>query len=196
MTKSLLFKAASVASASALMLVMNVGVASAQDNINCPVQDAIVVNVTQVVKNDADSGQAGNYWAFDTYQRSIKMFDNHNGTYCAEVRYTGAANAVAGQRSPGNTGFLNGHEDAVMRGGYQATITGSLLATPTWKKSGNVGTFNYACDLSGNCPGKVDWVAQYFGPSYGFNFDWWGWTYQASHGTWVNAITGNTGDVI
>ncbi|PIR80172.1 MAG: hypothetical protein COU25_01390 [Candidatus Levybacteria bacterium CG10_big_fil_rev_8_21_14_0_10_35_13] len=157
-----------------------------------------VVNVNQKVINDADSGLGG-YWAFDNYTRHIQLWSSSaEGEYCAEVSYTGQFDAQAGKTSPGEGGLFDGDEDGTMQGGYRATITGDLLAEPTWKTRGNVGSFDYDCNLTGVCgPERVDWVAQYFNGVYDFEFDWWGWIYHAgNHGTWVNSVDGNAGDIL
>lgn len=156
-----------------------------------------VILVTQKVINDVDSGVGGNNWAFDHYTRIIQVWAQVNGDYCAIVTYTGRFDAQAGQASPGNTGILDGDEDGVMLGGYRATVTSSLLASPLWKTHGNVGTFDYQCGLDGNCLGYVSWVGQYFDGGYTFDYDWWGWIYHAGkHGTWVNSSDGNSGDIL
>ena len=157
-----------------------------------------IINVTQKVSNDADSGIAGNYWAFDSYKRDIKVWKtNTPGVFCAIVKYHGEFKAVAGQKSPGNTGILTGKEHGSMEGGYRAVITGSLLENPTWRKKGSVGKFDYKCDINGNCPGRVNWSDQYFTAGYTFEQPWWGWIYRAGrNGTWVNAVSGNLGDIL
>lgn len=156
-----------------------------------------VVNVVQSVVNDVDSGLGG-YWAFDNYTRYIQVWGSTTpGEYCAEVQYAGRFDAQAGQTSPGTGGTLDGDEDGAFEGGFRATITGTLLSTPSWATKGSVGKFNYACNLSGTCPGYVNWTAQYFDPGYGVNYDWWGWIYNAgNNGSWVNSSTGNSGDIL
>lgn len=156
-----------------------------------------VINVTQAVVNDADSGQAGNYWAFDNYKRHIQVWTRPEGSYCALVSYEGAFDAQAGQVSPGNTGILTGNEDGQLHGGRRATIIGTLKTVPSWPTDGSVGLTDYQCDLSGNCPGFVSWPGQYFESGFSYSDDWWGWIYRAEeNGTWINAITGNLGDVL
>ena len=168
-----------------------------------------VVNVTEKVQNDADSGQAGNYWAFDYYTRNIEAWQTATGTpntYCAIVTYNGYFYTVPGQAGPGSatlTGPLintstNQPVNGSMNGGYRATITGTLLSSPTWSKNGNVGTFNYQCDINDNCgPELVSWPDQYFNTGYNFSYAWWGWKYNGgSHGTWINAISGNSGNIL
>lgn len=164
---------------------------------NCNAVGAPVINVSEKIVNDADSGQAGNYWGLDSFNRTIQVWKTGDGSYCAMVRYEGKFAGIAGQRSPGNTGVLTGSESGVVTGGYKATITGTLLDAPTWKMHGDVGTFDYQCDASGNCPGSVNWLAQYFSPGYTFDQPWWGWIYRAGgKNVWVNASSGNHGDII
>lgn len=158
---------------------------------------APVINVTQHVTRDVDSGFNGG-WAIDTYTRRIKVWETSEGTYCAVVRYSGTFDAIAGANSPGqgSDAVLDGDEDGNMSGGYRATIDSQLVPDPEWTDHGTVGRFEYACTAPGACPGAVDWVEQYFGPGYDFTFEFWGWVYKAGrHGTWVNASTGSSGDI-
>lgn len=152
-----------------------------------------IVNVRQVVWNDIDSGIAG-YWAFDKYRRDIKVWKTAvNGTFCATVHYKGKFNAIPGATSPGNTATLLGDEKGKMEGGYRATIVGEF--NPTLKTKGSIGLFDYDCDVSANCPGRVDWIAKYFTET-STSLDWWGWIYRGGkYGTWVNAVIGNEGDI-
>ena len=169
------------------------------DNLGKP-----VVDVKQKVQNDADSGQAGDYWAFDYYNRQITVWSTGASTYCAIVTYSGNFYAIPGQVGPGDTGsgaLINTPTDQPVNGpfsgGRRATITGTLLATPLWPTSGSVGTTNYQCDINANCPGFVSWPDQYFSAGYTYSDDWWGWKYDGgSHGTWINAISGNSGNIL
>ena len=178
------------------------GVASAKSTPasavrGCDTNGAPIINVTQKVDNSIDSGFQG-YWAYDDYNRVIKVYDNGDGTFCAEVTYQGKFDAVAGKTSPGdNAEELTGEEDGTFNGGYQATITGTLLAEPAWKTKGSVGTTDYACDIdTATCPGAVNWLDQYFEAGYGFAYDFWGWTYNHKNCVWVNASTGSSGDIV
>jgi hypothetical protein len=163
-----------------------------------------VIDVNEKVLNEADSGTAGNAWAYDTYSRHIQVWQTGTTTtgattWCAVVTYKGKFTTIAGA-SPGNTAVIAANVKGDFSGGYRATFTGTLLGTPLgtppWRTHGSVGTVNYACDTSFNCPGYVDWVGQYFTYS-NFVETWWGWSYKASghHGTWVNSIAGNSGDI-
>ena len=155
-----------------------------------------VINVVQKIVNDVDSGLGG-YWAFDHTTRHIQVWaTNTTDEYCAVVQYEGKFDAQEGQASPGNTGTLDGDEDGAFQGGYRATINGTLKTSPNWATRGSVGTTDYDCDLTANCPGYVNWVEQYFDGGYSFAYEWWGWIYHAGkHGTWVNSSDGNTGDI-
>lgn len=156
-----------------------------------------IVNVVQKVVNSVDSGEAGNYWAFDHYTRHIQLWATSNDDeYCTVVQYEGQFDAQKDQTSPGAGPLLDGDEDGTFHGGYRATIEGMLLPTPDWKTRGSVGTTDYECNINGNCPGAFNWLDKYFAGGYTFTYEWWGWTYRAgSHGTWVNSVDGNSGDI-
>lgn len=163
----------------------------------CSGVGAPVINVTQHVTGDMDSGFNGG-WAIDTYTRRIKVWETSNGDYCAAVRYAGTFDAIPGASSPGegSTGMLDGDEHGSMVGGFRAIITGDLLDDPTWPTHGSVGHDDYACTAPRVCPGAVDWIEQYFGPDYARELPFWGWIYRAGRdGTWVNASTGSFGDI-
>lgn len=167
-----------------------------------------VINVTQRVQNDADSGEAGNYWAFDYYMRHITVWETATAeagnTYCAIVTYEGNFYTVPGQVGPGNnpTGAVinsstNEPVNGRFSGGRRAIIVGNLLNSPLWTKQGNVGTTNYQCNIQGTCSGLISWPGQYFGSGYSYSDSWWGWKYNAGvHGTWINALSGNSGNIL
>lgn len=169
-----------------------------------------IIDVNEKVINDADSGIAGDYWAFDTVTRQIQVWNVGPDSFCATVMYTSASTfqAVAGQTSPGATGTLTGDEYGSFHGGYVATFTAQMdiIAPATWPAHGKINgglAINYQCDINGNCPGFVDWTSQYFANVANFNEYAWGWIYHgldhadsSSTGTWVNASTGNSGDIL
>jgi len=167
--------------------------ASACDGVGSP-----IINASQKIVRSVDSGQAGNYWAFDDFDRIIQVWaTGEPNEYCASVKYTGSFRGVEGQVSPGATGVLTGKEAGPIQGGYVATINSTLLETPFWDTKGGVGTTDYACDISGMCPSAVNWVTQYFNTDYTFSYEWWGWIYRAGgKSIWVNSSDGNSGDVI
>ncbi len=153
----------------------------------------LVVNVEQKVLNDADSGVAGNVWAFDRYERHIKVWQTAPGEFCAVVRYEGKFTTVAGT-SPGGSDSVGDGIEGEMKGGYRATFSGTFA--PSAPTHGDLGSYDYACDTSYHCPGYVDWTTLYFSSTSGFDMPWWGWVYHADgNGTWINAFSGNSGDI-
>ncbi len=188
----------------------------------------LLINITENVSRDGDSGQAGNYWGLDAFTRTISVWNTGPDTYCAVVNYKGTFAAQAGQKSPGTTvgppptgGLLTGEEVGTMQGGYQASITGALFVSdPTnWPLVGKINRgkpVDYQCVIATagteTCPGFVDWTAKYFDTAnatvtFSFSQPSWGWTYIGkdkkgspdagkSAGTWVNASTGNSGDIL
>jgi hypothetical protein len=157
---------------------------------------ALVVNVSQKVVNDVDSGTKGNFWAYDAYTRKIKVWRIGQTNYCTIVSYDGAFRTVAGA-SPGGSGTVPAGVNGHFEGGYRMDFNGTPLPRPARKTHGSIGTFDYKCDTAGNCPGSVYWVTLYFSNVTGDDFDWWGWLYRAdgNAGTWLNSIDGTKGDI-
>ena len=155
-----------------------------------------VIDVRQHVLHDADSAVGGNFWALDKYNRKIVVYQTSTAnTYCAIVTYDGNFVTFLGN-SPQGTGTVSAGIKGDMSGGRRATIVGVLNPTPSVKTKGNLGTYDYNCDSLGNCPGYVSWVSLYFTSTSSYNDDWWGWKYTTEHnGTWINAISGNVGDI-
>ena len=155
----------------------------------------LVINVVQKVLNDADSAVGGTYWALDNVTRQIQVWQTGSDTFCATVRYEGSFTTFAGP-SPNGTGTVSADVTGTIHGGYTATFEGTLSSHPEFATHGNIGTTDYRCDSSGNCPGYVDWVGAYFPGYTGFAQPWWGWIYRTpQNGTWVNAVSGNSGDI-
>src|SRR5207302_2310494 len=137
----------------------------------------LVIDVEQKVLNDVDSGLKGNNWAFDDYKRSMKVWQIGQGNFCTIVKYDGTFRTVAGV-SPGGGGTVSDGVTGNFEGGYRMDFNGTPLTTPAKKTHGSIGTFDYRCDTSGNCPGSVYWVTLYFSNVTGDDFDWWGWLYK------------------
>lgn len=155
-----------------------------------------VINVTQKIVHTVDSGEGGNNWAFDDLNRQIRVYKQVDNSYCALLDNEGKFDSQAGQQSPGNNGILTGKEDGTFKGGYRATIVGSLKVNLELATKGNIGTVNYNCDLAGNCPGYFNWLDKYFSPGYIFSYDWWGWEYKYKNSKWINSSDGNSGDIL
>ncbi len=161
---------------------------------SCP-QGNLVINVKQRVLNDADSGLGG-YWAFDDFVRSIQVVEIAGGNYCATVKYQGQFTTFA-SNSPGGTGTVGDGVIGTFEGGYVSfPFSATLRSDPIQRTMGSIGTYDYHCDETANCPGYVDWTTLYFDSVNGFDLAWWGWVYHAgNNGSWVNSIDGNTGDI-
>jgi hypothetical protein len=154
-----------------------------------------VLNITFKVTRDADSGTAGNVWAFDNYNKKVQVWQQADGTFCAIVKYEGRFVTVAGPSPQAATtnGTVGAGVTGAFEGGYTALFDGTLK--PGLQTKGNIGTFDYACDTSSNCT-YFDWVSAYFAGNTTFSQPSWAWTYHAgNNGTWVNASTGNLGDI-
>ena len=168
---------------------------------NIPSDSNLLVNITEGVTNDVDSGLHGN-WAIDNYSRTIKVWrlETEGRIYCADVRYNGTFDVQPEVLSPQNGNPLTGNEDGTMTGGRRAKITGSFLSSPLWVTNGDVGSYNYGCTINsvqGECSGNFSWVNKYFGSEFNYEDLNWGWTYTScGHGQWINASTGNSGDIV
>lgn len=168
-----------------------------QINGQCASDGDLLVNVTMQITNDIDSAVGGGFWAIDSFNKTIQIWTTPDAAvYCARVMYLGKFVAVKGT-SPQGSGSLAGGEKGSFEGGYWATITGTLSATPAWQTNGNVGVFNFGCNPStGVCSNAFSWLDQYFSSISDFAYNWWGWTYHGGkNGTWNNVSTGNSGDI-
>jgi hypothetical protein len=156
----------------------------------------LVINVTHKVVNDADSGFNG-AWAFDAYNRQIQVWQTGPSTFCATVNYDGQFVTVPGQTSPavGSTTVLGSAVKGTFNGGYRTTqFTGTLIPNPAYPTRGNLGTFDFACDLAFNCT-PFSWPSTYFSNLSGDDLQWWGWEYKYKNQRWVNAIDGTSGNI-
>ncbi len=170
------------------LLVVPAFAASQGQNLNasqCNANGAPVVNVTFKITNDVDSGVHGD-WATDNYNKKIQVWDQGDGTFCAIVKYEGQF-VTTGPLSPELGVSLSAGVKGAFEGGYQANFDGTF--TPTLKTNGNLGTFNQP-------DGGFDWISTYFTGNTTFDQPYWSWTYHGgNNGTWVNASTGNSGDI-
>ena len=155
----------------------------------------LVINVTHKVTHDIDSGLGG-FWAYDDYNKHIQVWQVGTDTFCAMVRYLGSFVTDDGP-SPGNTDTIAAGIEGTLEGGYRATITGTLNSSPSYRTKGNIGAFDYGCDVdTGSCTGLFSWLDTYFTSVSSFDQPWWGWVYHGGdNGTWVNSSDGNQGDI-
>ena len=153
-----------------------------------------VVNVTMDVVNDADVGLAGNAWALDKYERQILVIQTGPNTYCAATRFSGVSGTLFGI-SPGATGLVTPGITTSFGGGDRFTFKGQLR----WgvPRSGSIGTFDFACDASFVCPGRVDWRSLLFANVTNFQTLWWAFGYATAdaQARWVNRMDYSYGDI-
>jgi hypothetical protein len=158
------------------------------------------VDVTQQITNDPDSGFFGN-WALDTFTRHIQIWQNTDDisggvTYCAKATDSGSF-ITTGPKSPNSDVALTSGILGTMTGGsgIVTVVSGTLGDTGSWGTSGTIASPD--CSVSGECDGLTGkWMANYF-PTGTITYPDWSWTYNAcGHGTWVNAGTGSTGDIL
>lgn len=153
-----------------------------------------LVNVTYTLTDDADSGFAGNAWATDTIHRTLRIWAEPDGSFCAVVGDNGSFVTFAGTSPSGSSTVSAGIEGGI-HGGYLATIQGTLKATPDYATSGNLGTFDLDCGAAFGCPGARPSFTSYVDVS-SYDLPIWGWTYKTPHnGSWVNASAGSSGDI-
>lgn len=154
----------------------------------------LVANITLKVQNSMDSGVGGNYWAFDNYNRLIKIYQTGDSTFTAVVQDVGKFTTVQGT-SPAGTSTVAGGITGALKGGYTMTITGTF--DPQYATFGNIGKFDYQCDPgAGTCSNAFNWLNAYFDTGYTYSYDSWGWTYHTGrYGSWTNSSGGNSGDI-
>lgn len=175
---------------------------------SCGATGKPIIDVTEKVVHDVDSGLAGNNWAFDTITRHIRVWNMGGTNYCGVVNDDAEFRAVAGQTSPGATGTLTGDEHGDFNGGYVTQVFSDTLNVKdpsNWPLKGKVNhgaPVDYMCDISGNCPGYVNWMTRYFtnaGTTTTVGLADWGWKYVAADrrdGVWINANSGTSGDIL
>ena len=157
-----------------------------------------VVDVLYTLKNDADSGFGGNYWANDTIFRHLRIWSETDGTYCVQVADLGTFVTYAGT-SPSGTSTVSAGVRGIIDGGYVTTDVVGTFA-PTLSTHGYVGTYDLQCDASGNCPGSaISWASYFSSVTSSHAFAQWGWIYRAGrHGTWLNqddVAAADSGDI-
>jgi hypothetical protein len=150
----------------------------------CP-NGQLVINVSYKVIGGEDSAVGGGVWALEDYVKQIQVWDLGDDTFCAVVEYKGSF-TTTGEKSPDGSHETSEGIQGTFQGGYRATIDGEPIPNPEYSTRGNIGTLNPT----------FNWVAAYFEAGYDFDYEWWGWIYRTGrNGTWVNASTGNQGNI-
>ncbi|MCL4397550.1 hypothetical protein M1403_00810 [Patescibacteria group bacterium] len=156
---------------------------------SCNTSSAPVVNVTYKVTNNADSGVVPPVWATDNYTKRLQIWQQANGTFCAIAKYQGQF-VTNGAGSPETGETLAAGVQGAFEGGYTAFFDGTLNSSPSYPTHGNIGTFDFSSGPS------FDWIGTYFTGYTDFKLPYWAWNYHAgNNGSWVNASTGNHGDI-
>ena len=159
-----------------------------------PKHSKMVLNITYKVTNDPDSGQSGNTWALDNLNRHVKIWQTADGSYYVIAKDNGKWNTIAGVTSPGDQAVPEGADaTGTVHGGYTATFTAPAIVGA---KNGNLGTFDYQGDFLGTPPVVFDWLGTYFPGNSGLTYVDWAWTYIFQGQKWVNAMAGNSGDIV
>jgi hypothetical protein len=172
------------------------GAGSQLNPASCGSTQKSIINVSQKVVNDPDSGTKGNVWAYDNFTRHIQIWETASNTFCAIAWYEGRFIAQKGQTSPGGTAILADNATGEFEAGFRTTIIGTLLASPSAPTKGFIGKTDCERPTSSSCTGYVQsWTTLYFSSVTTFTLNSWGWTHHNDCGTWVNAITGTNGDI-
>lgn len=157
----------------AAALLLAAPAATAQDT------EACTTYTTEVVGRP-DSGSHGN-WATDTFTRTTVVCDNGDGTYTLTITDDGAFTSLPGALSPGAGVLLPAPFTGEFTGGATVTVTSATAPhTPPTTSPGDKST--------------SEWASLLFDGNNGTISNW-GWTYSTPCETWVNAETGNSGDV-
>jgi hypothetical protein len=152
----------------------------------------LVLSVSYHVVNDVDTGVQGNNWAFDTYDRAVRVWRKGRGRFCSASTYNGEFTSIAGP-SPGGK--------AQLPAGIRGTFTGSSVTTfrGTFAPQGAqvrgfLGTKDFACtsaDQKGQCSGTWDWLRTYFSGVSRFKYMRYAFSYHATEngkGTWNDSL--------
>lgn len=181
-----------------------------QSGISPPAGYTQVVNAVMKVTNDEDTGFVG-YWALENYTKHIQAWADGTGNFYVAATYQGTWNTFAGALSPedGIPELSNGTGST--RGGYIATMSGSMLASPGEPTHGTIGAYDFGGTQSDVLLGTygngqtgdanpTDWLSFYFTPSTinTFAYDNWGWRYtgNTTSGPWCNTALGSSGDIV
>ena len=158
-----------------------------------PKHSKMVLNITYKTTNHPDSGLSG-YWSLNDMNRHVQVWQAEDGSYYVIAKDTGKWNTYQGVTSPGDQAAVQGADaSGPLHGGYTATFAAPALVDA---KNGHLGTIDYQGDLSGNAPGAFSWLDTYFPGSSLFTYADWAWTYMFQGQEWVNAMAGNSGDIV
>jgi hypothetical protein len=162
-------------------------------NLGCG-SGKLILNVTYRVTNDVDTGVKGNNWAFDTYQRTVRVWRKAPGRFCSASTYSGDFTTIAGW-SPGGKTQLPAGVRGTFKGSSVTTFRGTFAAGGAQVR-GFLGVKDFACtsaDEKGECSGTWDWLRAYFTGISRFKYVRYAFTYHATengNGTWSDRLEG------
>ncbi|TMK33050.1 MAG: hypothetical protein E6G64_05335 [Actinobacteria bacterium] len=171
------------------------GTPATAQNLGCGA-GTLVLNVHYIVQSDVDTGTRGNNWAFDTYNRTVRVWRKAAGRFCAASTYAGQFATIAGASPGGKTSIPAGIRGA-MTGQSTTTFRGTQRLHLTTR--GDLGTKDFQCtsaDTKGQCAGTYDWLSAYFTSTdnFGsFKYVRYEFTYHATDagkGTWTDKLVG------
>ncbi len=175
-------------------VVLALAVASpAQMNLGCG-DGKLVLSISYHVRNDVDTGMRGNNWAFDTYQRRVRVWRKAVGQFCSASTYNGQFTTIEGTSPGGRTQLPAGIRGTFK--GMSVTRFRGALAPHGAALLGFVGTKDFACtsaDVKGECSGTWDWLRVYFTGIDGFRYVRYAFQYHAQvngKGAWSDMLTG------
>ena len=155
-----------------------------------------IVSVTPIVVTydfvTVDSNTSGTYWAYDTFHSTVTIVNK--GVNLWQLTWVDTGTFVSWDAtSPNSSGTIGDGVVGNITGGQIVTVNGVLKASlPSY-----LGYFNFNCDHFANCPNYVSWRTMMFDSVSSYVYDQWAWTYvTCGNGTWVNADTGNIGDIV
>lgn len=160
-----------------------------------------ILTISYQVINDEDSGAVPTTWALDNFARTVTVWaTNTTGTYVANVADIGTFCTYAGAHSPQTGTPITYDGCGTMVGGEDISFTASSGPSST----ASPGPQNYGGTKADIIAGvenqvKYSWLNAYFTGASVVTEDPWGWTYTLTAGAnpqWVNAATGNGGDIV
>jgi hypothetical protein len=167
--------------------------APAPKNVGCGA-GRLVLNITYRVENDVDTGVKGNNWAFDSYQRAVRVWRKTPTRFCSSSTYNGSFTSIDGW-SPGG----RNHLPAGIRGSFKGSSVTAFRGTFAPRGAplrGFLGVKDFACtsaDEKGACAGTYDWLREYFTGISAFRYLRYSFTYHATEngrGTFTDRLVG------
>jgi hypothetical protein len=151
------------------------------------------IAVSYGVQNDVDTGIRGNTWALDDYTRSVRVWRNGPGRFCAVSTYDGTFASLAGP-SPGGKSELPAGVRGVFKGTSATTFRGEL-DTHAAPLHGFLGVKDFAA-------GTWEWMDDYFTSVAQFRYTRYSFAYRATEngtGTYKDMLVSGkvkrTGDI-